>query len=369
MTATEKLASTGPKKILALDGGGIRGAMTIEILAEIECQLRKRTGDAQLLLADWFDHIGGTSTGAILAAALAIGMDTTTLRDFYRDSGPAMFDKAFLLRRFRYKYDSEKLSEQLLDIFGASTTLGSDSLKCLVTLVLRNATTDSPWPLSNNPRAKYNDRARPDCNLDIPLWQLVRASTAAPTYFPPEEVHVGEHDFLFVDGGVTMFNNPAFLMFQMATLPCFKAEWETGEDKMLILSLGTGYAPAANKDLDASDMNLLYNAASVPGALMSAALHEQDQLCRIFGRCLEGDEIDREVGDLIGVTAPGGKNLFTYARYNALLTEDGLAKLDCGHIRPKDVQMLDSTDSIDQLQEIGRAVSRSVKGEHFDGFV
>jgi uncharacterized protein len=73
-----------------------------------------------------------------------------------------------------------------------------------VLMVLRNATTDSPWPLSNNPRAKYNQEDRADNNLLLPLWQLVRASTAAPVYFPPELIQVGDHDFVFVDGGLTM---------------------------------------------------------------------------------------------------------------------------------------------------------------------
>ena len=70
-------------------------------------------------------------------------------------------------------------------------TLGADDLCSLLLIVTRNATTDSPWPVSNNPFAKYNDRTRKDCNLQIPLWQLVRASTAAPVYFPPEIVGVG----------------------------------------------------------------------------------------------------------------------------------------------------------------------------------
>ena len=75
------------------------------------------------------------------------------------------------------------------EVFGRDTTLGSDKLKTVLMMVMRNATTDSPWPVSNNPFAKYNQRvrddgsSRDDCNLDIPLWQLVRASTAAPVYF------------------------------------------------------------------------------------------------------------------------------------------------------------------------------------------
>ena len=104
---------------------------------------------------------------------------------------------------------------------GAETTLGSDKLQTLLILVMRNATTDSPWPVSNNPYAKYNDPARHDCNLTLPLWRLVRASTAAPTYFPPEVVPIGPNNFIFVDGGVTMYNNPAFLAFLMATTEAY----------------------------------------------------------------------------------------------------------------------------------------------------
>ena len=84
--------------------------------------------------------------------------------------------------------------------------------------MLRNATTDFPWPISNNPFAKYNDPTHPADNLKFPLWQLVRASTAAPTYFPAEVIAIEGKPFYFVDGGVTMYNNPAFQMFLMATV-------------------------------------------------------------------------------------------------------------------------------------------------------
>ena len=94
---------------------------------------------------------------------------------------------------------------------------------------MRNASTDSPWPVSNNPRAKYNNRARSDCNLDLPLWSLVRASTAAPTYFPPETIRIGDHRFVFVDGGVTMYNNPSFQLFLMATAGPYGLCWEAGD--------------------------------------------------------------------------------------------------------------------------------------------
>ena len=191
----------------------------------------------------------------------------------------------------------------LRDVIGEDTTLGSEKLRALLMVVLRNATTDSPWPPSNNPAAKYNSAALPECNLKLPLWQLVRASTAAPVYFPPEVVHVGR-DFIFVDGGVTMYNNPAFQLFLMATSEPYNLLWPTGEEKMLLISVGTGASANANNNLSPEEMNLIYNATTIPSALMAAALHEQDLLCRIFGKCLCGDLLDLEIGTVIGQGIP-----------------------------------------------------------------
>jgi len=209
MSYRDKLNKTCSRKLLACDGGGIRGIISIEVLAGIEAELRKSSGNPKLVLADYFDYVAGTSTGAIIATLIALGHSTDEIRDFYLRSGAEMFHKARLWERFRTKFESDKLTQMLRDAIGEDTTLGSDKLHTLLMMVLRNATTDSPWPLTNNPAAKYNDLTRPGCNLKLPVWQLVRASTAAPTYFPPEVIHI-DHDFIFVDGGVTMYNNPAF---------------------------------------------------------------------------------------------------------------------------------------------------------------
>lgn len=365
-----RIQSTGPKKILALDGGGIRGMITVEVLAELESLLRQELGRGDdFVLADYFDFVAGTSTGAIIAACISLGMKVSDIRSFYISSGEEMFDKAFLLKRFRYQYEDEKLAAKLQQVFGKDTTLGSDKLKTVLMMVMRNATTDSPWPVSNNPFAKYNDVARPDCNLNIPLWQLVRASTAAPVYFPPEVVQVGNHKFVFVDGGITTYNNPAFQAFLMATVEPYKMGWPTGESNMLVVSIGTGASPQANADLNPNEMNLIYNASSIPSALMYAALNEQDMLCRVFGQCLAGDELDREVGNLIAAKGPVGPcKLFTYMRYNAELSSVGLKALGLANIKPEDVQQLDSVAHIPELQQVGKAVAKKVKAEHFAGF-
>jgi hypothetical protein len=360
-----------PRKLLALDGGGIRGLITIEVIGEIEKHLQRRLGrDDSFVLADYFDYVGGTSTGAIMATCLALGMRVERIRAFYERSGTEMFDKASLLRRFRSKYEDDKLADQLKREIGEETTLGANELKTLLLLVMRNASTDSPWPLTNNPRARYNDRNRAHCNLDLPLWQLVRASTAAPTYFPPEVIDVGaQQPYVFVDGGVTVYNNPAFLLFLMATVEPYELCWPTGRDRMLLVSVGTGTSPKANADLDPRSMNLIYNAASVPSALMFAALNEQDMLCRVFGDCRHGDPLDREVGDLIGAGGPADPKLFTYLRYNAELSEQWLGERGLGHIEARDVQRMDSTRHMKELQEVGRSIGADVSDAHFEGFV
>ena len=101
---------------------------------------------------------------------------------------------------------------------GEDTTLGSDRLRTLLLIVMRNATTDSPWPLSNNPLAMYNlaKRKRPGQGSKPrpPVMATRSREHSRPTYFPPETIDAGGPvPFLMVDGGVTMYNNPAFLVF------------------------------------------------------------------------------------------------------------------------------------------------------------
>ena len=73
-------------------------------------------------------------------------------------------------------------------------------------------------------------------------------------------------------------------------------------------------------------MNLLFNATKIPSALMYAALNEQDFLCRVFGDCVTGPLLDREVYDMIASGGLLDRKLFRDARYNAELTRDGLGR-------------------------------------------
>lgn len=355
----------------------------MEILAQLEKLLAEKVKAADpkkgFRLCDYFDYIGGTSTGAIIAAGLARGMSVSELIDFYQTTGPAMFDKAFILNRIKYLYKSEPLAEELKKAFGEHTDLTPANLKTLLLVVTRNVTTDSPWPISSNPLAHYNELTRPDCNLLIPLWQLVRASTAAPVYFAPEVLQWDKKDpsktFKFVDGGVTPYNNPAFLMWRMATQEPYKLNWPTGEKKLLVVSVGTGSSPQLDADVYYTS-NAIQNAQHIPSALMHGAQVDQDINCRTVGRCTHGEAIDREMGDLIprdgtGTLIPLSKDLgraFLYVRYNAELTSPWLNSKGLGDIDPNKVSHLDSVDYIHDLRRVGQCVAGEVSMEHFSTF-
>ena len=83
---------------------------------------------------------------------------------------------------------------------------------------------------------------------DYPLWQVVRASTAAPAYFDPQQITIARASGSkavtgqFVDGGVSPFNNPALMAMMYATMSGYRIDWPTGADKLLVVSVGTGAA-------------------------------------------------------------------------------------------------------------------------------
>lgn len=367
-----------PRKLLALDGGGIRGVLTLQVLIRMEDLLRDASGQGEnFRLCNFFDYIGGTSTGAIIAAGLARGMSARELSDFYMKTGPAMFDKASFLKRLRHKYKSQPLTEELKKTFGETTNLFPESLRCLLLVVTRNVTTDSAWPVSSNPFALYNLPHLDDCNLCIPLWKLVRASTAAPVYFEPEVLRWDPNNpsktFVFEDGGLTPYNNPAFLLARMATAKSYNLNWEKGEDKLLMMSVGTGASPKVDAEVYASAKTILTNAKNVPAALMYGAQVDQDINCRMVGRCVHGAQIDSELADLIprdetGTPIPLSQNLgreFLYARYNAELAPRWLSAHGLGDVDCEKVSQLDSVDHVDDLVRVGKLLGEEVKLDHF----
>jgi patatin-like phospholipase/acyl hydrolase len=368
------VVTPGTKKLLALDGGGIRGVMSLEVLAKIESVLRKELGAGpEFVLADYFSYIGGTSTGAIIAAGLALGWPVSKLQSLYDDKASLMFKKVAWPRRllslFRAKFHKKNLERLLRQQFGDDLDLGSDQLRTLLMVVLHNSNSDSPWPLSSNPAAKYNDLPYGESNLRAPLWKVVRASSAAPTFFPPERVSFVRSDSVFVDGGITPYNNPALQLALMASVGAYRLGWTSGADEMLLVSVGTGTTPRVFAELTDRDMNVIHTAKTVPNSLLGNAAVQQDILCRLLGDCRHGDAIDSELGDLHGATGLIDRKLFSYVRYNAELSRDGLNRLGLADIDHDAVTGLDDLDAMPALRRIGQRVAQDVHSDHFAGFL
>lgn len=364
-----------PKRILALDGGGLRGILTLSYLAGIESLLRERHGaDEKFRLSHYFDLIAGTSTGAIIAAALAQGMSVTEITTKYLDLGRRVFQKSWLRQGFvRALYDEAELIKELKEVYGAQTALGDASLQTGLIVVAKRLDSASPWPISNNPRGRYYN-ARPNSNVignsAYPLWQVVRASTAAPRYFEPEKIEIahGESGKMptigeFVDGGVSPFNNPALQALMYATLDGFRVGWPTGADKLLVISVGTGardpkVAPAslAAENALKSMLSLMDDCA----ALMETLLQwmSTSQTARV---------IDREIGDLRhDLIAPAP--LISYLRYNVSLTKESVTQLGMSLADDKieDLSAMDAPENMTTLQEVGaRAAKQQVRSEDF----
>ncbi|MGK2864707.1 MAG: patatin-like phospholipase family protein [Chitinophagaceae bacterium] len=372
---------TTPKRILSLDGGGIRGALSLGYLQKIEDILRKQHGnDPEFRLCDYFDLIGGTSTGSIIASCLAIGMKVDKITEMYMKLGEKIFAKKYKWWNIfetgdwlKGSYDAVPLEEELKKVFG-EITLGSEQIKTGLCIVAKRADTNSVWPLINHPGGKYFNS--PDgMNKDILLWKAVRASAAAPTYFIPQVIDVGGglKTAAFVDGGVSMANNPSLQLLMVATLKGFPFRWKLGADHMLLVSVGTGMSKWEKIPTKVSKNNLLNWAKEIPDMLMQDASWHNQAIMQWLSSCDTRWSIDGEIGDLADdliTNDPEKKGLLTYLRYNLWLDAATLKKLMNKDYAPKQVEDLvemSNADSREELYAIGEKAA--MDGAFVDGYV
>lgn len=364
----------GSKNILALDGGGIRGALTLGYLKKIETILREKHGN-DYLLCDHFDLIGGTSTGSIIAAALAIGKSVDEIVDLYMDLGGKIFGKKRSFwnpletwKFLKAGYDYIELENSLKEAFG-NITIESDQIKTGLCIVAKRADTNSVWPIINHPKGKFYD-THMGKNKNIPLWQAVRASSAAPTYFAPQMIDVGDGQrAAFVDGGVSMANNPALTLLMVATLKGFPFRWNMGEDKLSIVSVGTGYSVFKKQIGEIEEAWMKTWAQNVPDMLMQDASWQNQIILQWLSNSPTAHYIDMEIESLKDDHI-GNKPLIKYLRYNFAITQNDLNGLGLGkNFTEKDVESLVEMSNAENrhlLYKIGVAASSSVKKSHFD---
>ncbi|TNF41188.1 MAG: patatin [Bacteroidetes bacterium] len=369
-------SSHGPKRILALDGGGIRGALTLGYLKKIETIIREKENDPNLLLCDYFDLIGGTSTGSIIAAGLSIGKTVDEIAELYMKLGGEIFGEKKKwfnpLQTWQFlkaRYDYQALEDNLKAIFG-DITLESDKIRTGLCIVAKRADTNSTWPLINHPKGKFFN-TQLGKNKNIPLWQAVRASSAAPTYFVPQMIDVGDgQKAAFVDGGVSMANNPALTLLMVATLKGFPFHWKMGADNLMLVSVGTGYSIFKKQTGQITNAWIKTWAENVPEMLMQDASWQNQIVLQWLSDSPTAHYIDMEI-EYLKDDFIGNQPHLKYLRYNFPITENDLngLKIPGKTFTEKDVESLTEMSNAQNRQilyEIGKVAGENeIKKEHF----
>ena len=366
------LFGPAPKRMLTLDGGGVRGAISLGFLERLERVIEEIEG-RPTLLCDWFDLIGGTSTGAIIAGALALGYRAADVRKFYQSLGPRVFRHSFWrVAGFMSKFDRQSLIAELDNILG-DRTLGSDDIRTGLGIVAKRLDTGSCWVLTNNPRSKFwntpSDRSFIG-NQHYLLSKLIRASAAAPHYFDPEMIEIVPNTApgMFIDGALTPHNNPSLQLFLYAALPQYGLSWPLGPENLTIVSIGTG---SFRPHVSLKELAWIRPIGMAIRAL-SGQIAESSQLVLTLmswlGDCSTAWPINSELNDLAVVPAPFGQPLFRFLRYDIRLEQGWLARelgLTIDERTLSRYELIDTPENIPAIYELGKqAAARQIKREH-----
>jgi hypothetical protein len=300
--------------------------ITIGLLERLEEVLAPLAPDpARFRLAHYFDLIVGTSTGSIIATGLAMGMSVNEVKTHYFRMAPDVFKAPKGLGILRARFDATALERHLRSVFG-TMTLGSDRLETGLMICCKRIDTGSPWVLTNNPASKYwgseEDSFKP--NRDYEIRMLIRASTAAPYYFDPALIVINEGGKfprqvgLFVDGAMGGHNTPTVQALLTATLPAYGFGWALAFDKMLMISLGTGWWRMRHNAASFMRKSNLLKARDVAAGMVQDSSLSALMVMQALSEPRKPWTINSEIGDQAGESLTMGESL-VFQRFDASL--------------------------------------------------
>jgi hypothetical protein len=221
------------KRILTIDGGGIRGIIPACALVALEQQLGKPVREC-------FDFLAGTSTGALISASLAAGISASRILDLYTQGSGEIFTPPQLIAEAKrlvegYMYDPANIQKILLSELGpaAAWTINDSPIRLLITAT---GIDTHPWYfVRDNPKnsGKTGKLGLVDCAI---------ASACAPTYFSPWTIEIDGQATVLVDGGVGVAGNPVY----QACVEAFYYDDGFTLNGTRVVSLGTGFFPTGN---------------------------------------------------------------------------------------------------------------------------
>lgn len=268
--------------ILSIDGGGIRGIIPAMVLEEIE----RRTGRP---ICDLFRLIAGTSTGGLLALGLSLDdgskrpkYSAAAMVGVYRDDGETIFHQTILREVVSPlvgpKYSAGGIERVLQGRFGAAR--------------LKDALGDVLIPSYDIEKGRaevFKSRsARENPERDFPMWRIARATSAAPTFFPPEKLVPEDKSqpyYALVDGGVYA-NNPTLVAFAEA-----REKLLGPDERTLVVSLGTGELTSPIPYDEACEWGSLEWVAPIINVLFSQQSASVDAAMRHLCRTLNAPKL------------------------------------------------------------------------------
>ncbi|KAG5589007.1 hypothetical protein H5410_039521 [Solanum commersonii] len=236
--------------VLSIDGGAIRGIIPGVILAFLEGELQRIDNNPDARLADYFDVIGGTSTGGLLAAMITTPNENNRpfaaaneTVPFYFEHGPRIFSRRPLFPIIPGpKYNSTYLMQVIKEKMGETRL--SQTLTTEVVISAFDIKTNKPVIFTKSSLAESPE-------LNAKMYDICYSTAAAPTYFAPHSFvtttsNGDPYEFNLIDGGVATVGDPALLSVSVAMKhaededPAFASIKSLNYKKMLLLSLGTG---------------------------------------------------------------------------------------------------------------------------------
>nr|Q42502.1 RecName: Full=Patatin-2-Kuras 3; Flags: Precursor [Solanum tuberosum]AAA66198.1 patatin precursor [Solanum palustre]AAZ75960.1 patatin precursor [Solanum tuberosum]CAA25592.1 patatin [Solanum tuberosum] len=231
--------------VLSIDGGGIKGIIPATILEFLEGQLQEVDNNKDARLADYFDVIGGTSTGGLLTAMITTPNENNRpfaaakdIVPFYFEHGPHIFNSSGSI--FGPMYDGKYFLQVLQEKLGETRVHQALTEVAISSFDIK---TNKPVIFTKSNLAKSPE-------LDAKMYDICYSTAAAPTYFPPHYfvTHTSngdKYEFNLVDGAVATVGDPALLSLSVATKlaqvdPKFASIKSLNYKQMLLLSLGTG---------------------------------------------------------------------------------------------------------------------------------
>ncbi|MEM9544553.1 MAG: patatin-like phospholipase family protein [Bacteroidota bacterium] len=356
----QKITSASPKKILSIDDGGARSLISIGILNQIEKILRIKHDDSNLLLSDYFDLIGGSSTGGLIAAFLSKGLSVTEVASICLNHFPHLYKKKlFSIDIFNPRFNSKYFKNFLYRFFG-STTMASNEWKTGLCVTMKRLNPPALWFATNIPTGTYFNQTERMLASDVLL-----ASMASPGIFDPQKIRLENGvEAYFVDGGLSTAKNPALHLFLLAINNSGELKWDKGEENLLVTSIGAGNWP---KPIKRGKPRILNWFTEIPNIVLDDANKYNQLILQGMSNSPTAKNIDVEFGNF-STNLFSSEPMLSYIRYNADLTKLGLNEIgiEKSDLEISNLQNYINTTKLTELYEIGNKVGKLyVNKSHF----